>query len=81
VSAGEHELVILDEANVAVTHGLLTVQELLDIIDQKPGYMELVITGRNAPAEIVDKADLVSEVKAIKHYFKKGVKARIGIEK
>ncbi|MGD8522722.1 MAG: cob(I)yrinic acid a,c-diamide adenosyltransferase [Desulfobacterales bacterium] len=81
VSSGEYELVILDEANVAVTHGLITEQELLDIIDQKPEHMELVITGRNAPAAIVDKADLVSEVKAIKHYFKKGVNARIGIEK
>jgi len=81
VSSGEYELVILDEANVAVTQGLITVQELLDIIDLKPGHMELVITGRNAPAGIVEKADLVSEIKAIKHYFKRGVKARIGIEK
>jgi cob(I)alamin adenosyltransferase len=81
VSAGEYELVILDEANVAVTHGLLTEQELLDIIDLKPEHMELVITGRNATAGIVEKADLVSEVKAIKHYFQNGVKARIGIEK
>jgi len=81
VSSGEYELVILDEANVAVTHGLIDVQELLEIIDLKPGHMELVITGRNAAAEIVEKADLVSEVKAIKHYFNNGVRARIGIEK
>jgi cob(I)alamin adenosyltransferase len=81
LSSGEFELVILDEANVAVTHGLITEQELLDIIDLKPEHMELVITGRNAPAGIVNKADLVSEVRAIKHYFQKGVKARIGIEK
>ena len=81
VSSGGYDLVILDEANVAVTYGLVTEQELLDIIDLKPEHMELVITGRNASARIVDKADLVSEVKVIKHYFKKGVKARIGIEK
>jgi cob(I)alamin adenosyltransferase len=81
LSSGEYELVILDEANVAVTHGLLTEQELLDLIDRKPADTELVITGRNAPPGIVARADLVSEVKAVKHYFKNGVKARIGIEK
>jgi cob(I)alamin adenosyltransferase len=81
VSSGTYDVVILDEANVAVTHGLITMHELVEVIDLKPGHMELIITGRNAPAGIVEKADLVSEVKAIKHYFKKGVKARIGIEK
>lgn len=81
ICAGEYELVILDEANVAVANGLLTEQEVLDIIDLKPGYMELVITGRNATEKIIERADLVSEIKAIKHYFQNGVKARIGIEK
>jgi len=80
-STGKHSVVILDEANVAVSCGLFEVQELVEIIDRKPENVELVITGRNAAPQIVDKADLVSEVNAVKHYFQNGVKARIGIEK
>jgi cob(I)alamin adenosyltransferase len=81
ISSGQYSVVILDEANVAVSTGLLVVEDLLDIIDLKPGDMELIITGRNAPEQIIDRADLVSEINAVKHYFQKGVKARIGIEK
>ncbi|UCG07860.1 MAG: cob(I)yrinic acid a,c-diamide adenosyltransferase [Desulfobacterales bacterium] len=81
ISSGQYPVVILDEANVAVSCGLLAVQDLLDIIDLKPEDMELVITGRDAAPQIVEKADLVSEVNAIKHYFQNGVTARIGIEK
>ena len=54
---------------------------LLDLIDQKPDNLELVITGRNAAPEVIEKADLVTEMKAIKHYYEKGVVARVGIEK
>ncbi len=81
ISSGQYPVVILDEANVAVSCGLLAVQDLLDIIDLKPEDMELVITGRDAAPQILEKADLVSEVNAIKHYFQNGVTARIGIEK
>lgn len=81
ISSGQYPVVILDEANVAVSCGLLGVQDLLDIIDLKPEDMELVITGRDAAPQILEKADLVSEVNAIKHYFQNGVTARIGIEK
>ncbi len=81
LSAGQHQMVVLDEANVAVSCGLFPVKALLDIIEQKPESMELVITGRGAAPEIIDRADLVSEVKSVKHYFKNGVEARIGIEK
>lgn len=77
----QHHIVILDEINVAVSYGIFLPEDLLDIIDRKPDDIELIITGRNAAPEIVEKADLVSEVKAIKHYFQSGVKARIGIEK
>jgi len=81
LSAGQHQMSVLDEANVAVSCGLFPVKALLKIIEQKPDSMELVITGRGAAPEIIDRADLVSEVKSVKHYFKNGVEARIGIEK
>ncbi|VAW42109.1 Cob(I)alamin adenosyltransferase [hydrothermal vent metagenome] len=79
--SGRFDMIIIDEGNVAVNYGLLAKQDLLDLIAMKPENMELVITGRNALPEIIDKADLVTEMKAVKHYFDKGVKARVGIEK
>lgn len=81
MAAGKHQLVVLDEANVAVACGLFSLNALLEIIDLKPDPLELVITGRGAAPEIVARADLVSEVKSLKHYFEKGVQARVGIEK
>jgi cob(I)alamin adenosyltransferase len=61
--------------------GLIAVQDLLGLIIEKPYDTELVITGRDASAQIIEKADLVTEMKAVKHYFQKGVPARLGIEK
>jgi cob(I)alamin adenosyltransferase len=81
MAAGKHQLIVLDEANVAVSCGLLTASELLGIMDLKPQGTELVITGRGARPEILARADLVSEIKSLKHYFQNGVQARIGIEK
>jgi cob(I)alamin adenosyltransferase len=80
VSLGEHALVILDEANVALSVGILEEDALLDLIAQKPRHVELVFTGRGAPSRLLERADLVTEMRAIKHYFKKGVAARRGIE-
>jgi cob(I)alamin adenosyltransferase len=79
--SGRFDVIIVDEGNVAVTYGLISKQDLLDLIAMKPETLELVITGRDALPEIIDKADLVTEMKAVKHYFNKGVNARIGIEK
>ena len=79
--SGKYNLVILDEANVAVSLGLFSVESLLTLMEQKPADVEMIITGRNAPSPVIEKADLVSQVNAVKHYFKNGVKARIGIEK
>ncbi len=76
-----HDLVIAEEANVAVLCGILSEKDLLDIIDVKPDNVELVFTGRGAPPTLIDKADLVTEMKEVKHYFRKGVAARVGIEK
>jgi cob(I)alamin adenosyltransferase len=81
IDSKEYQVIILEEANVAVTSGLFSVEDLLKIIDKKPDDLELVITGRNAMPEIIERADLVTEMKEIKHYYQKGVKARVGIEK
>ena len=79
--SGEYDLVILDEVNGAVGFGLLTADELLDVIGLKPARVELVLTGRNADQRIIDAADLVTEMREVKHYYKAGVPARVGIEK
>jgi cob(I)alamin adenosyltransferase len=81
LSANNYNVVILEEANVAVKYGLITEQDLIDLMDKKPDNKELVITGRGATELVVEHADLVTEMKEIKHYYKKGVEARIGIEK
>ncbi len=80
-ASGQYDVVIMDEANVAVSCELFEVEALLNIMDSKPKNVELIITGRNAPLPVIEKADLVSQVNAVKHYFQNGVKARIGIEK
>lgn len=80
VLSGKYDIVVLDEANIAVYYGLFSVQELIDIITQKPTETEIIITGRYAAPELIEVADLVTEMKEIKHYYTKGVEARIGIE-
>jgi cob(I)alamin adenosyltransferase len=79
--SGRYDMVILDEANVAVRYGLITAQELLELIARKPKKVELVITGRYADERVMQAADLVTEMREIKHYGKQGVSARRGIEK
>ncbi len=81
ISSGKYDVVVLDEANIAVKYGLFSDQDLLDIMDARSKDLEIVITGRGASPRIIDKADLVTEMKAVKHYFQKGVEARSGIEK
>lgn len=81
IVSGEYDLVILDEANVAAHYELIFVRDLLDLIEGKPAGIELVITGRYADKKVMDAADLVTEMREIKHYSKEGVKARRGIEK
>jgi len=81
IAAGEHDVVVIEEGNVAVMCGLFSTKDLMDVIELKPDSMEIVITGRGAAPEIIEKADLVTEMKEIKHYYQKGAKARVGIEK
>ncbi len=80
ISSGNYDLVILDEANIALFYKLFSPNELIESIKQKKAETEIVITGRYAPPEIIEIADLVTEMKEIKHYYNNGVKARKGIE-
>jgi cob(I)alamin adenosyltransferase len=81
VTSEDYRLVILDEANVAVAFGLLPLDDVVDLIDGKPPGVELVITGRWAHRQLVERADLVTEMQEIKHYYRQGVLARVGVEK
>ena len=78
--SGHYDLVVLDEIFVAINDGLITTNQVLDLLDEKPSSVELVLTGRKAPPEIVQRADLVTEMLMIKHPFTKGMSARRGIE-
>lgn len=81
LTGGLYDLVILDEINNALHYGLVEVDVVLSLIYSKPEKVELVLTGRNAHERIVEAADLVTEMREIKHYYKKGIPARPGIEK
>ena len=79
--SGAFDLVIADEANVAVHRGLIDEADLLALIDTRPPRVELVLTGRGVPAAVLARADLVTEMRAVRHYYDRGVGARVGIEK
>ncbi len=79
-TSGDYDVVILDEINVAMAKGLVPVPEVLDLMKTKRKDVELVLTGRGAPKEILQAADLVTEMKAVKHPFDKGIEARVGID-
>ena len=74
------DILIMDEIMGALSNELVSKEQLLQLIEAKPDNMELILTGRNVPEEIIDRADLVTEMREIKHYFSKGVPAREGIE-
>jgi cob(I)alamin adenosyltransferase len=80
LKSGEYDVVILDEANIAVYYNLFSVDELIEILKEKNENTEVVITGRYAHEKLIDFADLVTEMHEIKHYYTKGVMARKGIE-
>jgi cob(I)alamin adenosyltransferase len=79
--SGEYRIVVLDEVNTAVHFKILPEQDVLDVIDKRPAAVELVLTGRYAPAAFIERADLVTEMIEIKHYYGRSVQAREGIEK
>ncbi len=80
INSGDYDMVILDEINVALDFKLVDLQEVLEVIKNKPVSLDLVLTGRYAPQEIIEAADMVSEVKDIKHHYDSGIKDRAGIE-
>lgn len=80
VRGEEFDLVVLDEINVALHFGLLTWPQVKELLDHKGEKVELVLTGRGAPPELVERADLVTEMREIKHYYTKGIEARKGID-
>ena len=80
IRAKNHDVIILDEINVALELGLIAIKDVVEIMKKIPSQTELVLTGRNAPDEVLHYADLISEINEVKHYFKIGIKARKGIE-
>lgn len=80
LASGEYDIVVLEEINVALDLGLVPLEEVLALLDERPPEVELVLTGRGAPQEIISRADLVTEMVSIKHPYQRGVKARMGIE-
>ncbi|MBT8507243.1 cob(I)yrinic acid a,c-diamide adenosyltransferase [Methanomicrobiaceae archaeon CYW5] len=78
--SGAYDLVVLDEVNLAVHYDLLTIEEVIDALDHRAPHVEVICTGRYAHPNIVDYADLVTEMVMIKHYYGRGVRGRRGIE-
>jgi cob(I)alamin adenosyltransferase len=78
--SSEYDLIILDEAIVAIYFKLIETKELIEFIKAKPDNVELILTGRYCPSELIDAADLVTEMEEVKHYYQKGITSRRGIE-
>ena len=80
IQSGKYDIVILDEVNYAINLNLVELNDILDLINTKPSKLDLVLTGNHAKPEIIEVADLVTEMKEIKHPFKSGIKAKKGID-
>lgn len=80
IQAGKYDIVILDEINYAINLGLINVEDVINLIKSKPEKLDLILTGNYAKDEIIELADLVTEMKEIKHPFQRGIKARKGID-
>ena len=81
VAENKFDVVILDEVNLLLHFNIIEEEVILDVINKKPPQLELILTGRFAPESIIQRADLVTEMKEVKHYFQQGIQARDGIEK
>ena len=81
LSGGLYDIVVLDELNIATLYGLFTVEEVIEMLKNRAAHVEVVITGRYAESKLIEFADLVTEMKEVKHYYQEGVQARTGIEK
>ncbi|MDF2572366.1 MAG: cobO 1 [Sporomusa sp.] len=80
IASSKWDMIILDEINYAIKFGLVPVDEVMHLLETKPQSLHLILTGRDARQEIIDMADLVTEMKEIKHPYKKGIKAQKGVE-
>jgi cob(I)alamin adenosyltransferase len=80
IKSGKYDMIILDEINVALDFKLIALTEVIELIKNKPASIDLILTGRYAPPEIIELADTVSEIKEIKHHYAAGIKDRAGIE-
>jgi len=81
IASGTFKLVLLDELNIVLRYGYLPVEEIVAFLrDEKPADVHVIVTGRNAPDELIEIADLVTEMETVKHPFRSGVKAQVGIE-
>lgn len=80
VHSGKYQMIVMDEANIAIDLGLIPLEEMKELLANKPPELEIVLTGRRAHPDIIEMAHLVSEIRPIKHYWDIGVKARKGIE-
>ena len=80
IMGGEYDVVILDEVNVAIYFGLVSLDEVLELIRERPRHVELILTGRKAPEALIEVADLVTEMREVKHPYKRGMPPRPGIE-
>lgn len=80
IKSGEYDLVVLDEINLVLAHDLIPLEEVLEVLQRRHPWVEVVLTGRQAPTELVAIADLVTEMRPVKHYYQIGVAARRGIE-
>ncbi len=79
--SSKYDIVVLDEINVAIWFKLIKVEDVLVFLNKRPNNVEVILTGRYAPQELIDCADLVSEIKEVKHYYDNGILARNGIER
>lgn len=80
IQDGKHDMVIMDEIHIALYFKLIHVDEIVELMKSKPDHIELILTGRYAPNEIIEMADLVTEMKEVKHYYQEEIEAREGIE-
>ncbi len=80
IASGEHDVVILDEFTYPLHYGWIPVEDVIEVLKQRPEMQHVIITGRNAPEALIDYADLVTEMKVVKHPYESGIKAQPGIE-
>lgn len=80
LTSGEYDVVVLDEINIAIFYELFSPEEVIEMLDKRAEHVEVILTGRYANQKLIEKADLVTEMKEIKHYYTQGVPARKGIE-